>query len=349
MIARANLLLADTLLAGIAFGQPLDIVPVDVYVPRPPIAVAADGKHLLAYELHVTNVGNSGDLTLLKVEIWAAGKLGEVEGKSLDRAIRRTGPEDGAPTLLRAGIRGIVNLFFVVDAVPTEVRHKLTVRDGDRVATVDCGTVAVKRNTLRLSPPARGNGWVAVNGPDVDTHHRRSIMPLNGRLRIPQRFATDWLPVFSDGSFHEGDPLVNKNYRGYASAVLAVADARVFAIKDGIAENVPDNVKRAVPMTLETMGGNQVVLDLGAHRYAFYAHLQPGSIRVKSGQRVRRGQVLGLLGNSGNSSAPHLHFHVGDESTILGGEGLPYVIDRFVYKGTVHRNELPLQDWAVDF
>ena len=102
-------------------------------------------------------------------------------------------------------------------------------------------------------------------------------------------------------------------------------------------------------MTFETMGGNQVVLDLGAGQYAFYAHLQPGSIRVRQGERVRKGQVLALLGNSGNSTAPHLHFQVSDAPVLLGGEGLPYVIDRFERNGRQHRNEIPLQDWAVNF
>lgn len=59
-----------------------------------------------------------------------------------------------------------------------------------------------------------------------------------------------------------------------------------------------------MPITLETVGGNHVILDLGAGRYACYAHLQPGSIRVKPGDRVRTGQVLGLVGNSGNSTEP---------------------------------------------
>ena len=63
--------------------------------------------------------------------------------------------------------------------------------------------------------------------------------------------------------------------------------------------------------------------------FAFYAHLQPKGIRVKVGDKVRRGQVLALLGNSGNSDAPHLHFHVTDGNSPLGAEGLPYVIESF--------------------
>ena len=73
---------------------------------------------------------------------------------------------------------------------------------------------------------------------------------------------------------------------------------------------------------------NYVILALGNGGLAFYAHLQPGRLRVKPGDRVRRGQVLGLLGNSGNSDAPHLHFHISDANS-LESEGLPYVFDSF--------------------
>jgi murein DD-endopeptidase len=88
-----------------------------------------------------------------------------------------------------------------------------------------------------------------------------------------------------------------------------------------------------VPITLETVGGNYVILDLGQGRYAFYAHLQPGSLRVKAGDKVRRGQVIGLVGNSGNSTEPHLHFHISDANSPLGSDGLPYLLTAFEVQG----------------
>jgi murein DD-endopeptidase MepM/ murein hydrolase activator NlpD len=88
-----------------------------------------------------------------------------------------------------------------------------------------------------------------------------------------------------------------------------------------------------VPITLETVGGNHVILDLGQGRYAFYAHLQPGSLRVKAGDKVRRGQVVGLVGNSGNSTEPHLHFHISDANSPLGSDGLPYLLPAFEVQG----------------
>ena len=114
---------------------------------------------------------------------------------------------------------------------------------------------------------------------------------------------------------------------------MAVADAVVVATKDGIPENVPGPTSGAVPITLETVGGNHVILDLGGGRFAFYAHLQPGSLRVKTGDKVRRGQVVGLVGNSGNSTEPHLHFHISDSNSPLGSEGLPYALPSFEVQG----------------
>src|SRR5262249_35849229 len=116
------------------------------------------------------------------------------------------------------------------------------------------------------------------------------------------------------------------------------------AVKDGITENVPLAAARAVPITLETIGGNYVMQAVGNRRVAFYAHLQPGSIRVKPGERVRRGQSLGLLGNSGNSDAPHLHFHISDDSS-LASEGLPYVFDSFETLGTAKIEAMLADGW----
>jgi murein DD-endopeptidase MepM/ murein hydrolase activator NlpD len=158
---------------------------------------------------------------------------------------------------------------------------------------------------------------------------------INGRPRIAQRFAVDWIRLGSDGQLAHDDGSRNTNWYGYGAEVLAVADGRVVAVKDGIPENVPMSTTFAVPVTLETIAGNYVIVDLGGTRYATFAHLQPNSIRVTPGSRVRRGQVLGLLGNSGNSHAPHLHFQITGAESPLGSEGLPFVLESFRLLGTV--------------
>src|SRR6202030_3311323 len=121
-------------------------------------------------------------------------------------------------------------------------------------------------------------------------------------------------------------------YRAYGTEILAVADGVVTQTKDGIPQNIP-NKPPVVPITLETIGGNHVIMEIGNGLYAFYAHIQPGSIRVKVGDNVRRGQVLGLLGNSGNSTEPHLHFHICNANSELGCEGLPYAFAEYELQG----------------
>jgi murein DD-endopeptidase MepM/ murein hydrolase activator NlpD len=115
--------------------------------------------------------------------------------------------------------------------------------------------------------------------------------------------------------------------------VLAVADAVVAAARDDMpgAELIAASQG---PMALENASGNYVTLDLGHGRHAFYEHLKHGSIRVKPGDRVRRGQVIAMLGNTGSSSSgPHLHFHVSDANHPLAAEGLPYELRSFEVLG----------------
>ena len=142
------------------------------------------------------------------------------------------------------------------------------------------------------------------------------MISVNGRAPTAQRFARDW----SSGS-REMDT------RG--QEVLAVADGVVVEVKDGIPENEGrPTTALAVPITLETLLGNHVLLDIGDERFAVYAHLQPG-LSVGVGDRVKTGDLLGLVGNSGNSMGNHLHFQIVDRPSPLGGEGVPYVIDSF--------------------
>ena len=89
----------------------------------------------------------------------------------------------------------------------------------------------------------------------------------------------------------------------------------------------------AVPVTLDTVGGNHVIMQIGDGLYAYYAHMIPGSLRVKLGDNVRRGDVLGLLGNSGNSSEAHLDFHICSANSELGAVGLPYAFPSFEVQG----------------
>jgi hypothetical protein len=216
--------------------------------------------------------------------------------------------------------------------------------------------VPVRKDLVTIAPPLRGAGWVAANGPSASSGHRRAILAVGGHAALAQRFAIDWVRINAAGNgTFDGKREDNRSYRAWGAEALAVGDGTVVRTKDGIPENVPGPESRAVPMTLETMGGNHVVVDLGQGRYAFYAHLQPGSLRVKSGDSVKAGQVLGLVGNSGNSTEPHLHFHLSDGTSPLGSEGLPYVFSGFDVRPDAdkparhHRSEIPTENELIDF
>ena len=86
-------------------------------------------------------------------------------------------------------------------------------------------------------------------------------------------------------------------------------------------------------MTIDQADGNFVVLDIGGGSYVLYAHMQPGSVTVKAGAKVKRGDVLGKVGNTGNTQAPHLHLHVMDGPSPLQSNGIPYVFDSFKLDG----------------
>lgn len=319
----------------------LNTVPFDIRVPRPPLAVHADGAMHLSYELHVTNIGTK-ERAISRLEVFgASGGSPLIAWDS--SAVRGASRVFGAPptangTILPAGRQSVIYLWIdIADAqkVPSQLQHRIIVSPPDsatsaRRDTLDGYLVPVQERPPRvLAPPFSGGPWIAVNGPSNTSGHRRTFIPIAGEARIAQRFATDWVKLGADGLLFHGDSTKNANWYGYGTPILAVADGIVTEVKDGIIENVPNSPTMAVPITLETVGGNHVILDIGGGLFAFYAHLQPGSLRVSLGQRVKKGQVVGLLGNSGNSTAPHLHFHVGDTSSPLGTEGQPFVFDLY--------------------
>jgi murein DD-endopeptidase MepM/ murein hydrolase activator NlpD len=319
-----------------------------VDIPSPPIPVPADGRVRLVYELHLTNADKK-PIELQRVEVWERARVAAVEGAELARAITTTGVDEKETRTIRPGAHAVVLLWLSLDAAPREIRHRLVGVSGgaSEPAIVEYPAIQIRRAPVRIAPPLRGDRWLAANGPANATHHRRSWLAHNGRAFFPERFAID-SARHHDLGLTTGDPAPHDSYRGYGAEAIAVADARVATVKEGIAENVPANRPPSGP-TLETMGGNLVVLDLGSGRYAFYAHLQPGSIRVKTGDHVRVGQVLGLVGNSGNSNAPHLHFQISDRPSLLLSEGIPFVIDSFVHDGKTKTDEIPLENWVVSF
>jgi murein DD-endopeptidase len=310
-------------------------------VPKPPVATPVAGRAVAAYELHVTNWATV-PFTLQRIEVLSESGgqvLWSLADSALSRSVGRPGMTPGGPAdrmRLGGGMRAVAFLWVPVDTqTPAPaLRHRIAVQeaggaDSGRTHVFDGASVAVGRDVVVIGPPLRGGAWLTANGPSNESGHRRALIPIGGMPAIAQRFAIDYVRVDTSGRTFSGDRARNENYHAQNAEAIAVADGIVVATKDSIPENVPGPTSRAVPITLETVGGNYVILDIGNGRYAFYAHLQPGTLRVRVGDRVRRGQVLGLVGNSGNSTEPHLHFHLSDGRTPLAAEGIPYAHDSF--------------------
>jgi murein DD-endopeptidase len=121
------------------------------------------------------------------------------------------------------------------------------------------------------------------------------------------------------------------NWLGEGAEVLAVTDGVVAAVRDDVAESERISTHPRLPQ--EDATGNYIALEVGDGRFVFYEHLQPGTLRVRPGQRVRRGDVIATVGFTGHSTGPHLHLHVADANSPLGAEGVPFVLERFELLG----------------
>ena len=154
-----------------------------------------------------------------------------------------------------------------------------------------------------------------------------ALNPINGELWAAERFAIDYVQLGPDGRLFTGDVTKPESYPYFGADIHAVADGPVVAVVDGLPEQVPGMTPTGLP--LDQYGGNHIVQDIGDGNYAFYAHLKTGSVKVKPGDRLSTGQVIGNLGNTGNSDAPHLHFHVMSTPDPLRSDGLPFVLTSF--------------------
>lgn len=319
------------------------------------------GKTQIVYELELSNFGES-ELVLDKIEAITgddAQVLATFSGKTLGSMIKHAGEtKNGDARTLAAGQSAIVFMWIASDLPPSKlpqtIKHKLSCYVGkytEALSMTAAPLTIINEEPVHIANPLTGEDWFAGNGPANSSVHRRAAIPLDGNLFIGQRFAIDWIQQFPDGNTYKGDRLNNRSYLAYGKELLAVADGTVSRVMDGVQENVPGS--RAQKITLENVCGNFVILDIGQGRFAFYAHMQPGSVRVKLGDRVKQGQVLGLLGNSGNSSEPHLHFHICNANSALSSEGLPYVCDYELMgkeKGSkTPKSQIPMENEKVSF
>lgn len=318
-------LAAFVLLAGPAMGQATGLRQgFDIRAGAAPAPVRIGERTRLVYELQLSNFATS-TLEVSRIEAidGTTGRvLVDLHGATLNAALggSRTVPANAfVMAYMEASVDG---------AAPGRLRHRLTFAGADgRQTIVENGEVRIDASPLpALGPPLRGGPWVAVYQPDMGRGHRRVAYAVDGKVRVPGRFAIDWMKVDAAGAMgRDGERGLESNL-SFGAEVLAVADGVVAATRDGVPDPA-DLTGSGVP-ALEDATGNYVAIDIAGGRYAFYEHLSPG-LKVRSGDRVRRGQVIGTLGFTGQASAPHLHFHLSDGPGPLTAEGRPYVLEEF--------------------
>src|SRR5215217_9378596 len=151
---------------------------------------------------------------------------------------------------------------------------------------------------VAVAPPLAGEWAMLAGGRSaLVSHHYPTPIVSN---------AVDFVRLDEEGRGHDGDPKREKSWYGFGEPVLAPADGTVVSVGDVHPDEPVGNTGQKPPY------GNHILLDIGGGRYALLAHLQQGSARVSEGERVRVGQPIAAVGDSGDSLVPHLHFHVQD-------------------------------------
>ncbi|ANI37484.1 peptidase M23 [Mycolicibacterium vaccae 95051] len=312
--------------------------PVVGRVLAAPIPVpASDGKTHLAYELQLTNT-LAQDVTLTSVDVRAGDRtLLQLPGDRLAYWTRVLGNPDPATVIGPAQTATVIlDVELSPDeAVPDQLIHAVGITVPEPMLplfpaamTADIAPVAVQtRKPVAISAPLAGPNWLDANSCCDMTAHRTALNPINGEIWAAERFGIDYLQLGPDGRLFTGARDNVESYPFYGSEILAVGDGPVVDVQDGLPEQIPGVTPTG--LALNEYGGNYVVQDLGGGNYAFYAHMQTGSVKVKAGEQLTARQVIGSLGNSGNSDAPHLHFHVMDSPHPLRANGLPFVFTEY--------------------
>jgi hypothetical protein len=366
-----------TLAIGATAGAEERFTPLvaESLAPARPV-VATDGRKHVAYELVLTNY-SAAPVSIDRINRFdGRRKLAPVTGQAISGMLK---PFAGAPgsNELGPGQSGIILLDLSLRPkakLPGRIAHQFVVTKSNvplRFASkFRTGTVRVlSRPAVRVRYPLRGSGWVAANGCCTEfTSHRGAVLPVDGHFHNSERFAIDFMRIQPDGKLVTGPWEDLSSYPFFGAPILSATGGKVVRVVKNLPETQPSG--NLPPASAAAAGGNYVVVRVAKKRFAFYAHMQPGSARVKVGQRVKPGQVLGRLGSSGNSNAPHLHFHMMDGPNPLASNGIPYTFSRFGIQGRllnfgdlfdgvkaeidsqyagIHHRQLPLNLQVVDF
>jgi murein DD-endopeptidase MepM/ murein hydrolase activator NlpD len=324
-----------------------------------PLESRRDLQSLLLQNVAVINHGSAAfKIDNIQIELLQSNRV--VESRNLDRdAVQRIG--DRGAKLQAAGILQHVGFQFCgTDLIAPSIKLAGATLARDQALLIASQVLAFNgaRDTLRVRVHGNVDGHAAEFTGSIPIKSEfatnKYIFPLRGvwyvgygasfhtghRWAIPEEFALDIAKIGESGLSHKGDGARFDDYYAYGADVLAAADGHVISAANDQAEDPsamqrPNESQEAyfarlqkeqgerLAKGLTAITGNYVMIDHGKNEYSLYAHLQPGSVRVHVGTQVKTGDVIGKLGSSGNSTEPHLHFHVCDKPDPLMCAGIP--------------------------
>jgi murein DD-endopeptidase MepM/ murein hydrolase activator NlpD len=158
--------------------------------------------------------------------------------------------------------------------------------------------------------------WIVTSGGEIrdDTSAQHNL--------LLQQYAYEFSGTDAAGIRYKNDGKVNEDYVGYGKEVVAPANGTIVEIIDGIRENSPGMRNPYAQI------GNTIVIQHSSKEYSVLAFLKQGSIRVKVGDRISRGQVLAQCGSSGNATEPILHYHLQDSPRLQTAQGIKFYFER---------------------
>ncbi|MBA4405931.1 hypothetical protein C0389_01520 [bacterium] len=227
-----------------------------------------------------------------------------------------------------ASYRFSVGLVLDPSQVPQKIKHSLVLVKNAKEEIIEIAETAVLQGQIPvISSPLNGERIIsALTITLINNHHPTYQLTYKGKTFVPERFCADWNKINATGSASHGDQNVCENWYVYGQNVYAVADGFVVSVNDGMPDQSPVG---SVSNDLNTYNsaGNSITIHIPGAGFAIYGHLKTNSILMKSGQMVQKGQIIGKVGNSGNSTAPHLHFGLHSDFPWYISEGLPFYID----------------------
>jgi murein DD-endopeptidase MepM/ murein hydrolase activator NlpD len=187
----------------------------------------------------------------------------------------------------------------------------------------------LERNMTQMQLPFKGE-WFTFWGGDTKRQNYHVAYK-------PQQGAFDFIVLDKDDKSYERSGTRNEDYYAFGKPIYAVCDALVYKVITGVEDNRPTIMNPAQTL------GNSVVLFTENEEYIFYAHFQKGSIKVKKGDLVKKGQYLGNCGNSGNSSEAHLHLHIQDGPNVMADTGARCFFEELIVNGELLKDYSPVK------